>query len=156
MANAVLQEGSALAGAAAGGALEGMDMPDLGDAVDSGVSVAGPAANLVLGRAAVKDKARQAHKAVNEKYREGKEEKEAEIGPYDISAAGMVRGLDDIVAGYERNRKEKPWHYWLNPYVPGPSHALRSSWWCENWNCGTGSRRVGVDVLLAPGACGRR
>jgi len=99
MLNAALQEGSDLAGAAAG---EG-----LGDAVDAGISNAGPAANLILGRAKVKHDARQAHKAVNEKHREGREEKDAEIGPYDISAAGMVRGLDDVVAGYERNRREK-------------------------------------------------
>lgn len=83
IANAIMQEGSAFAGAAAGGALEGADVaPSVADSVAKGVSNAGPAANLILGRAPVKHKARQAHKAVNDPHREGTEEKEAEIGPY--------------------------------------------------------------------------
>jgi hypothetical protein len=31
--------------------------------------------------------------------------------------AGMVSGLDKIIAAHKKNRTESPWHYWGNPWV---------------------------------------
>jgi len=52
----------------------------------------------------------------------GKQEKlsAAGPGPYAIDQAARVRGLDDQVASMSRNREQHPFHYLLNPYVPGP------------------------------------
>lgn len=50
--------------------------------------------------------------------------KVAAIGPYDIQQSADVAGYDDLIAGVERNRHERPLHYWLNPFVMGPLSEL--------------------------------
>lgn len=50
--------------------------------------------------------------------------KVAKIGPYDIQQSADVAGYDDLIAGVERNRHERPAHYWLNPFVMGPLSEL--------------------------------
>ena len=49
----------------------------------------------------------------------GQLRKEAER-PFDASLAAAVVGSDDIIDAIARNRRKHPFHYWLNPFVPGP------------------------------------
>ena len=35
-----------------------------------------------------------------------------QTGPYSGHMAGMVSGLDKIIAAHKKNRQESPWHYW--------------------------------------------
>jgi hypothetical protein len=52
---------------------------------------------------------------------ESSEEREKErLGPYSADQAATVAGLDPQIAVMRRNRKEHPFHYWLNPFVRGP------------------------------------
>jgi len=36
----------------------------------------------------------------------------------------MVSGLDKLLAASKHNRKNSPYHYWLNPFVRGPLDEL--------------------------------
>jgi len=51
-----------------------------------------------------------------------------QTGPYSGHKAGLVSGLDKIIAAHKRNRKESPGHYWLNPFVSGPISELLHRW----------------------------
>lgn len=86
--------------------------------------------------------------------------KVAAIGPYDIQQSADVAGYDDLIAGVERNRHERPLHYWLNPFVMGPLSelALRygrraNAGTVENW---PGALLSGPTLGLAPAIMGGR
>jgi hypothetical protein len=86
--------------------------------------------------------------------------KYAEIGPYDVQQSADVANYDDVIAGLERNRKEKPLHYWLNPFVGGPIRELgarylrrASAGTIENW---PGAILSPLTLGIAPALMGGR
>lgn len=71
--------------------------------------------------------------------------KHSKIGPYDVQQSSDVAHWDDVIASITRNRKERPGHYWANPFVPGPIRELGARY-ARRANAGT--------VENLPGAIG--
>jgi hypothetical protein len=102
----------------------GLPIPDLN---------LGTIGNVAHGGTAQKDRARRGHEHTNEPYAEheedaaevAREKESAHGGPFNTALGGSVTNQDARISGMERNREERPGHYWLNPFVAGP---LRELW----------------------------
>lgn len=79
--------------------------------------------NVLHGGPKKQEEARQAHEATSGSFRDAEVDRDLEkagSGPFDTQLASNVGALDDRIGSLVQNRQKHPYHYYLNPFVPGP------------------------------------
>lgn len=106
-------------GAALGGVGGEALAPGLGDSLgDVGATLGSMGASEVLGKDDVVKRVHDRHQKYVAPF------KAAAVGPFDAELAAEVGNADEHIAAMEHNRAMHPWHYYLNPVVPGPLSNL--------------------------------